>query len=322
MNRQKKSPRIFRLFQLIREMRTPVRQTPIEIRARLGVSKSQFQRDCQLLRTHGFVFHYDRSAGTYVVDEDATLPTSDLTIDEIFALVLVLQQMAGTSSTYVAAQAVGAGNKLLGSFRKEGMPNICGEVNLSGVLQDIRTEERVFHDLNRAIAGRERVVITYRKPGQTAQDVEIEPYHLYLCDGFTYLDGWSVPRRGMRRYKVCRIKRVRETGVRFSDFHGYDFLTHQKTAFNIFAGEQTQRVCIRFSSDIRPYIEEYNLHESQISTRLPDGSLQIELKVAQPREVMWWALQWGAEAEILEPGWLRQEAREIVGRMQKVYDKK
>ena len=322
MNRHKNSSRLLRLFRIIREMRTKKRQTPTEFYTRLGISKSQFQRDCKVLCDHGFRFRYDRRAGTYVIEEDATLPQSDLTLDEIFALVLALQQMAGVSSTYMASQALAAGNKLLGSFRMDGMPELSKGLGISGNMHGSDAENRVVHNLNAAVARRERIVITYAKPGQRPRDVEIEPYQLSLCDGFMYLDGWSVPRQAMRRYKACRIKAIKGTGVMFSDFHGYDFQTSQKTAFKVFTGRETELVCIRFSPAIRPHIEEYTLHETQKTRVLQDGSLMVELEVAQPREVMWWTLKWGAEAEILEPEWLRDEAREIVGKMKRVYDKK
>jgi predicted DNA-binding transcriptional regulator YafY len=321
MSRYKHSSRLLRLFRIIREMRTRKRQTPLELYTRLGISKSQFQRDCQVLRNHGFIFHYNRKTKIYEIDEDATLPKSDLTLDEVFALVLALQQMAGISSTYIAAQAEHGVSKLLGSLSRKGVPDWSRHLRVAGAMQGSEAENRVIPHLTGAIAGRKRIRITYAKPGQSSQTVEIEPYHLYLCDGFIYLDAWCVPKKAMRRYKACRIKKIQVTGMGFSHFHGYDFQTRQKTAFKVFTGERTERVCICFSPDIRPLIQEYTLHETQKTNVLADGSLLVELEVAEPREVMWWTLRWGAQAEILEPKWLRHEVRDIVERMKKVYAK-
>ena len=39
----------------------------------------------------------------------------------------------------------------------------------------------------------------------------------------------------------------------------------------------------------------------------------------EPREVGWWALQWGASAEVLEPESLRREMAETAWRMVEVY---
>jgi len=41
--------------------------------------------------------------------------------------------------------------------------------------------------------------------------------------------------------------------------------------------------------------------------------------VAEPREVMWWAFRWGAGAEIMEPDWLREEAKGEVEKMKGIY---
>ena len=37
----------------------------------------------------------------------------------------------------------------------------------------------------------------------------------------------------------------------------------------------------------------------------------FQVEVSEPREVGWWALQWGAHAEVLEPESLRQEMAEM-----------
>ena len=39
-----------------------------------------------------------------------------------------------------------------------------------------------------------------------------------------------------------------------------------------------------------------------------ENAIIFEVDVAEPREVLWWALGWGADAEIMEPDWLRKEA--------------
>jgi hypothetical protein len=46
--------------------------------------------------------------------------------------------------------------------------------------------------------------------------------------------------------------------------------------------------------------------------REKDGAILFHVDVAESMEVMWWAFQWGADAEILEPGWLREEAKKTV----------
>ncbi|QTA81107.1 WYL domain-containing protein [Desulfonema limicola] len=99
----------------------------------------------------------------------------------------------------------------------------------------------------------------------------------------------------------------------------YNFGLRHKNAFSAFPGETTEHVKIRFSRQARPFIEESLWHHTQKTTRQENGTLIFEADAAYPREVMWWSFFWGAEAEILEPEWLREEAEEEIRKMGRIY---
>jgi predicted DNA-binding transcriptional regulator YafY len=81
------------------------------------------------------------------------------------------------------------------------------------------------------------------------------------------------------------------------------------------------RVRVRFSKERAPYIREACWHHSQSFSEEPDGSLLFEVDVNEPREVGWWVLQWGADAEVLEPESLRQELHVTAERLVELYAK-
>ena len=76
---------------------------------------------------------------------------------------------------------------------------------------------------------------------------------------------------------------------------------------------------IRFHQAVRQYITETRWHASQQIEDLPDGHFVFQVEVSEPREVGWWVLQWGANAEVLEPQSLRQEMAETVRGLVRVY---
>jgi predicted DNA-binding transcriptional regulator YafY len=45
------------------------------------------------------------------------------------------------------------------------------------------------------------------------------------------------------------------------------------------------------------------------------------VQVSYPKEVAWWAMSWGSEAEVLEPPELRAYVAEEVRKLAGVYDK-
>ena len=123
-------------------------------------------------------------------------------------------------------------------------------------------------------------------------------------------------------FRVNRIKSLALLGVRMpSPLVPYNFRERHRHSFSVFAGTPPQRVCIRFRAAVRQYITETCWHTSQQIDDLPDGSFIFTVEVSEPREVGWWVLQWGADAEVLEPESLRQEIAETARALVAVYEK-
>lgn len=74
---------------------------------------------------------------------------------------------------------------------------------------------------------------------------------------------------------------------------------------------QGDRVTVRvvFAALLARYIEERLWHPSQKLRPLPDGRVELTLRVADTLEVRRWILGFGAEAEVLEPETLREALR-------------
>jgi len=62
--------------------------------------------------------------------------------------------------------------------------------------------------------------------------------------------------------------------------------------------------------------------QHRVSLAHLDGSFIFTVEVSEPREVGWWALQWGPEAEVLEPESLRREMAETAKALGAVYEKR
>ncbi len=143
-----------------------------------------------------------------------------------------------------------------------------------------------------------------------------------MVDGFLYLDGYCIERKEIRCFKVCRIRSMRELGLTFSNLREYDFARRRTNVFGIYASDlEPEHVKVWFAAEIAPFIREESRHASQKITENPDGSLFFEVDVAEPEEVLWWALRWGGNFEIIEPQWLRDEAIKTIRKMAQRYKK-
>jgi len=63
---------------------------------------------------------------------------------------------------------------------------------------------------------------------------------------------------------------------------------------------------VRFSPAVAVRVREREWHESQELLPLPDGGVELTLRLGALAEVAGWILSWGADAEVLRPPELRR----------------
>lgn len=123
-------------------------------------------------------------------------------------------------------------------------------------------------------------------------------------------------------FRVSRIKKVQETGISLpADTLADGFYENLGNAFSAFIGPNSQEVTLRFSGEAAQYAKEVLWHPSQRIEEKGDGVIHFTVSVAEPREVLWWSFQYGANSEVLYPTWLRDEAKKAVSEMVEMYAK-
>ena len=133
------------------------------------------------------------------------------------------------------------------------------------------------------------------------------------------LDGYALEAREYRMFRAGRIEEVKILPIRIPVREDYSLSGCHAGAFSVFPGEKSSRVRVKFDPSIAPFIRESLWHPSQSLTGQPAGGLILEVDVAEPREVGWWVLQWGAGAEILSPRALRGEIAREAARLHHRY---
>ncbi len=307
------SSKLERIFHLYTSIKASPGKTPGEIRQELGVGTSAYGRYCGVLRNCGVEFHFDRKARRHVIRKDAFLTAPDLTLDERLAIILAVSRLGGLQESYLASKARQATAKLLT------VDQVCVAAACSALLCEsdmpphFGGKEKVVACLFDAVTERRRIRVEYCTPHGRPEEFEIDPYQIYVLGGALYLDGYHWGRKAVRCLKVCRFRQVRPTGIVFTDTRGYSYAKRRLSSFSVFAtDEEPETVRIWFSPYAAPYIREEYHNPSQLLTDNPDGSLLYEVRATEPKEVLWWAMRWGADFEVLEPGWLREEAMEKV----------
>lgn len=89
--------------------------------------------------------------------------------------------------------------------------------------------------------------------------------------------------------------------------------------FGIFQGQKSIQVVLRFSPFRARWIREQVWHPEQKIRELADGGLDLELPVADFREIKMRILSFGADVEVLSPDELRLEVAQEIKKMQGLY---
>jgi predicted DNA-binding transcriptional regulator YafY len=146
--------------------------------------------------------------------------------------------------------------------------------------------------------------IRYLKPGDDAPvDRTVRPYALAHAEGSWYLLAHCELSEEVRIFRIDRILEATPTGVPFQvpdDFDGGEYLDGSR----VYRGADETTVRVRYSPRIARW-----LAEREEGDRSPNGALTVTHRVADPQWIVRHVLQYGPDAEVLEPeevrGWVR-----------------
>lgn len=279
------------------------------------VSTRTVYRDLDYLRDDMRVpVAFDPRKRTYFLTEPtAALVPVTISRGEVVALFFaerVLRQYRGTPFEADFASALDKIQSLLPedvSVSPE-MLDACLSMDLGPTYA---SDAAVFADVLSALRTRRVALIRYRSlnSGRTL-DRRIRPYHVFNHRGDWYVAAWDERRREVRDFALHRIRRIVATTDMYeipADFNARDYLAE---AFAIEKGGRPAEVAIRFSPRQARWIRDRRWHSTARVQSMLDGGCIFRLRVSGLEEVRRWVMQFGAEAEVLAPVWLRRRVAE------------
>jgi predicted DNA-binding transcriptional regulator YafY len=147
----------------------------------------------------------------------------------------------------------------------------------------------------------------------------IAPYTLEATDAGVYVIGHDESSNEIRTFKLERLQSARVLPDAYTipeDFSADDYLAH---SWRIMTGDSPTRVVLRFNADATPFIRERTWHASQTLENHADGFLTLNLCIAEPREMLPWIRSWGAQVEVVSPGWLRDRVADELQNAAEIY---
>jgi proteasome accessory factor B len=288
------------------------------------VSVKTIQRDIEFMRDQlGLPIEYDQVQHAYgYTEEVAGFPAVQITEGELMALLVAgraMEQYRGTpyeNQLKAAFDKITAGLKNTISFT----PGAGLAAVSFGSLGQSETDMKVFEALSKAVVNRREIEFDYRKPG-SSQSVHrrVQPFHLAYRDNLCYLIGWDVEKKELRQYALPRMANAvvrTETFKAPADFSAEEYF---RGTFGAQGGTGDYRVRIRFDSSAAFYIRERRWHPTQEMKDLPNGGIELSLRLADLEEVERWILSWGVHAVALEPSELVESIRTTAKRVNEQY---
>ncbi|MEO6003002.1 MAG: WYL domain-containing protein [Opitutus sp.] len=290
----------------------------------LEVSRKTVVRDIAFMRDRlELPIEFDARIQAYRYTQPVTsFPTVNVTEGELLALLVAqraLQQYRGTPfhrQLEVAFEKLAAGLRDRISFSPADELRAVSFKNIGLG----KTDLAVFNTLSAAVLRQEEVTFAYQKPGDPKRLARrVRPYHLANRENLWYLIGYDLEREALRTFALPRVAQVENTKAAFTrppDFTPEKFFA---SALGVLGGTGNFTVVIRFSSAVAERVREREWHESQEMRELPGGALELKLRLGALMEVEQWILSWGSAAEVIGPPKLRENIRQSVASLARLY---
>ena len=155
--------------------------------------------------------------------------------------------------------------------------------------------------------------IHYTRPGAGDAEVRvIHPYVVAYAEGSWYTVGYCCTRKGVRVFRIDRVLESDTTDGSFEvpdDFDATAFVDGGK----IYCADANIDVLVRYGPRVARWIRERATHGNASLEQHDDGSVTARHHVADPEWILSHVLQYGSDAEIVEPEELRQMVRARMG---------
>lgn len=317
-------PPIERMLRIHEELRRGAFTNCSKLARTLEVSRKTIVRDVAFMRDRlDLPIEFDARINAYRYTQPVSaFPTVQVSEGELLALLVARKALEQYRGTPFHRQLEISFEKLTGGLKDRISFSPADELQ-SVSFKNVglgRADLAVFNTLSGATLRQHEVEFDYRKPGEArASRRRVRPYHLAHRENLWYLIAFDVQRGALRTFALPRISNPRPQPASFTrpaDFSPEKFFAN---ALGVLGGERDYRVVIRFAAAVADRVREREWHESQELRDLPDGRLELHLRLGALPEIERWVLTWGSDAEVLHPRELRDRLRAIAATLLRRY---
>jgi predicted DNA-binding transcriptional regulator YafY len=177
-------------------------------------------------------------------------------------------------------------------------------------------QNQIVHDILKAIREKHVCVVAYESFSSGAiRTYQIHPLTIFEHNGGLYVFVFQPYYEKVIILALERIQTIQISDEHFDIPEGYDAEKRLSDPFGIVLSEEPFIARIQFDEDQARYIQERDWPEGTEIEELEDGSIILKIETAGGYELKKWLLGFGQSAELLEPGWLRDELMGDIARI-------
>ncbi|HEY7332033.1 MAG TPA: WYL domain-containing protein [Candidatus Limnocylindria bacterium] len=293
-----------------------------EIAELTGMTTRTIYRDIRALEEELGVPVFQAGRGRYGIEKKYFLPPLRLSLPEAVVLFLSSRLIARWSDEYDQA-VISAFTKLADLLPQPIARHVAAAMLSVGRADPNEPFTRNFAQVAQAWADGRVIEFDYEPAGAEPRRARVRPYFLEpdAAGRSVYLIGHDETVDAMRTLKVERMRNVTLTADRYEipdEFDPDRWLAH---SWGIWSSDGTNVVEVRlvFDASVAHRVRESIWHRSQQLRDLPDGRVELTVKVAGIVEIRPWIMSWGDAVEVLEPPELRAVVATAVGRLAERY---
>ncbi len=317
-------PPLERMLRIHEELRRNALTNCTKLAAIFEVSRKTITRDIAFMRDRlNLPIEFDAQINAYRYTQPVNaFPTVNVTEGELMALLVARKALEQYRGTPFHRQLEISFEKLTGGLKDRISFSPADELQAVS-FKNVglgKADLTIFNALSGAVLRQHDVEFDYRKPGEKASARRrVQPYHLAHRENLWYLIAFDSERAALRTFALPRILNVAVLTTQFvrpPDFSPEKFFAN---SLGVLSGDRDYRVVIRFNAAVADRVREREWHESQKLRDLPDGGLELQLRLGALPEIERWVLTWGADAEVIAPAELREHLRITANTLAKRY---
>ena len=287
-----------------------------------GVTERSIYRDMLALSEANIPIYYDRG---YKLASDLFLPPLNFELDEYNCLRLALEStpLAKTDKYARLIKQIKAKVEAVLSESVKQQKKFAPHTTYINIPTTFDEEydngHEIYDIIEDAITTWKCLEIEYNSIKSGVSHRIVEPYFIIFRGRAFYFVAYCRLRKEYRTFRLDRIVHIKKIDESFSPREDIDPKSYFEGSWEVFSGDPVD-VVVRFTGAAAKIVLSNTHHPDELVEVTDEGKVIYRITTRGFEEIQRWILGFGNEAEVLEPGELRDRFKAIGKQFSQIYN--